>query len=215
MAAESKSFKAASESLSKLLQDEIDQIHKERAELEAEKADWLALADKLEAVQIPEKIKLDVGGQIFATTITTLTKIPNSFFGAMFSGRWPDKRDQDGCFFIDRDPSVFGMVIQFLRDYPHNKIVLSSLSLTQRAQLREDAEYYQLKELLDSLHPYVARYHLHSSYTLPFIIMLTKIQLVPSWHVFQARTDPTAVRFAIFLASGRVHLSAHIDLPLF
>jgi hypothetical protein len=33
------------------------------------------------------KIKLDVGGQHFTTTKTTITRFPASIIGAMFSGR--------------------------------------------------------------------------------------------------------------------------------
>lgn len=148
----------ATEALIKAMKSEIDRILEAQAALEAEKLEWAKMANKLEAVQLPEKVKLDIGGQIFATSISVLTKIPDSFFAAMLSGRWGDKRDADGCFFIDRDPSVFGMVIQFLREYPNNKLVVTALSPLQRQQLKDDAEYYHLDDLLKLFTRYVSAY---------------------------------------------------------
>jgi len=40
----------------------------------------------------PDEIKLNVGGTIFKTTRSLLSKWPNSYFGIISSGRWqPDK----------------------------------------------------------------------------------------------------------------------------
>lgn len=119
------------------------------------------MANKLEQVQLPTKVKLDVGGQTFATSIAVLTKLPDSFFGITFSGRWQHKLDESGCLFIDRDPSVFGQLLQFLREWPYNKLDISLLSPTQLAQLTADAKHYRLPELLDYLHPYVVPLHAH------------------------------------------------------
>lgn len=159
MASSTKLFAFASQDLVNAATQEIANIAKAREELEAEKAEWRKVEKKLQAVQgSDERIKLDVGGKTFSTSLSTLTtKIPDSFFGAMFSGRWQEKKEEDGCFFIDRDPSVFGLIIQFLREYPYNKLEghLYALSKVQMAQLRDDAEFYQLSGLVDLLTAYV------------------------------------------------------------
>ncbi|EGG20672.1 Kelch repeat-containing protein [Cavenderia fasciculata] len=50
-----------------------------------------------------KKIKLDVGGKYFSTTVSTLTKHADSMLGAMFSSRFELPVDDDGRIFIDRD----------------------------------------------------------------------------------------------------------------
>ena len=63
-----------------------------------------------ERVAIPQaskKIKLDVGGQTFSTSLSTLKSFPDSMLGAMFSGRHPLEPGDDGTYFIDRDGTNF------------------------------------------------------------------------------------------------------------
>lgn len=57
-----------------------DALQKEREALYAEVkaredalAKWTLMADRLSICQLPDKIKLDVGGQLFATSLKTLT----------------------------------------------------------------------------------------------------------------------------------------------
>lgn len=110
----------------------------ERAELDAEKEAWLALkAAEMEQLEkeksqweeekqrvassqtFGSKIKLDVGGTRFTTTMTTLQRFPESMLGAMFSGRHALVLDEEGYFFIDRDGKHFRHILNFLRD-PEN-----------------------------------------------------------------------------------------------
>ena len=66
------------------------------------------MAKKLDGVHFKKHIKLNVGGQIFKTSIETLLKDPDSMFASMFSERFavqPDK--EDGAYFIDRDGTHF------------------------------------------------------------------------------------------------------------
>ncbi|PIO72281.1 K+ channel tetramerization domain protein [Teladorsagia circumcincta] len=65
---------------------------------------------------IPEQVvSLNVGGQRFATSSHTLTWIPDSFFTSLLSGRIPTVRDDSGAIFIDRDPDVFRIILNYLR----------------------------------------------------------------------------------------------------
>jgi hypothetical protein len=63
---------------------------------------------------------------------------------AMFSGRWAIQTDKKGAYFIDRDPTYFGVILNFLRD-PSIDI---SLDQNQMKLLRKEAEYYGLSEAM-------------------------------------------------------------------
>jgi hypothetical protein len=49
------------------------------------------------------KIMLDIGGQKFTTTLTTLTRFPDTMIGAMISGRHALKMAKFRAFLTDRD----------------------------------------------------------------------------------------------------------------
>jgi len=66
----------------------------------------------------------------------------------MFSGRWETKKEEDGTFFVDRDPFVFRHILNFLRT---SKIDLESLTQQESKILIEDAEYYCIKPLVEIL----------------------------------------------------------------
>ena len=66
----------------------------------------------------------------------------------MFGGRFNTKSEADGTYFIDRDPEVFGIILNYLRCQP---LKLQMLSPIQLETLREDAAYYQLPGLVDCL----------------------------------------------------------------
>ena len=94
------------------------------ADADAARESYLALRAKVEAVHVPKKIKLNVGGTTFVTSRGTLTMLePNSMLAAMFSGEsgfraTPDP--DDGAYFIDRDGSHFGHVLNYLRGALNN-----------------------------------------------------------------------------------------------
>eukprot|EP00736_Rhodelphis_marinus_P008664 Rmarinus@m.3724 len=60
------------------------------------------------------RVKLNVGGTTFDTTVETLT-MRSLFFQSMFSGRYMDPQDDAGIIFIDRSGELFSYVLQFLR----------------------------------------------------------------------------------------------------
>jgi hypothetical protein len=64
-------------------------------------------------------IKLNVGGAIFQTKRETLCKYPNSPLAAMFTTTGilkPWTLTDDGCVFIDEDPTAFNNILNFLRN---------------------------------------------------------------------------------------------------
>lgn len=62
-------------------------------------------------------IKLNVGGRVFATSKSTLlnfTKEPN-FFHSLLEGKLETEKDENGCYFIDRSPEAFAVILNMMR----------------------------------------------------------------------------------------------------
>ncbi|PRP76983.1 hypothetical protein PROFUN_14717 [Planoprotostelium fungivorum] len=89
-------------------------------------------------------IRLNVGGTIFTTTVSTLTSQPNSRLCGLFSGTMELTKMDDGCYFFDRSPSLFSQILDWLRsgEIPHTK------STSHRRALLVEAEYYGLDRLV-------------------------------------------------------------------
>ena len=93
------------------------------------------------------RIKLDVGGSTFTTSLHTLKRDPDSMLAAMFSGRHELQKESDGSYFVDRDGTHFRHILNFLRDGSVDTDMLPNNSVTLKELLRE-AKYYQLKGLV-------------------------------------------------------------------
>ena len=93
-----------------------------------------------------QRLKLNVGGSKFETTLSTLTRHPDSMLGAMFSGRHEVPQDDDGYVFIDRDGTHFRIILNFLRtgvlDVPE--------SLKAANELTRELQYYQLDTCVEA-----------------------------------------------------------------
>jgi hypothetical protein len=94
------------------------------------------------------KIKLNVGGKLFITSTTTLQRERHSMLACIGSDRWKPSED-DGAFFIDRDPRAFECILEYLRtgQLPTN---LSERRVTME-QVCEEARFYLLNVLVDKL----------------------------------------------------------------
>jgi len=90
--------------------------HKIVATAKEETEAWTMEKAKLAMVQqFQPKIKLDVGGSKFTTSLTTLRRFPDTMIGAMFSGRHALPLDEEGYHFVDRDGTHFRYILNFLR----------------------------------------------------------------------------------------------------
>ncbi|XP_027901029.1 SH3KBP1-binding protein 1 isoform X2 [Xiphophorus couchianus] len=90
-------------------------------------------------------IHLNVGGKRFSTSRQTLTWVPDSFFSSLLSGRISTLKDDEGAIFIDRDPSLFAPILNFLRSkelYPRSINV---------HMLMHEAEFYGITPLVRKL----------------------------------------------------------------
>lgn len=81
----------------------------------------------------------------FSTSRQTLTCIPDTFFTALLSGRISSLRDDSGAIFIDRDPTLFGIILNYLRT---RDIDIKQCDLRI---LRHEAEYYNISPLVRRL----------------------------------------------------------------
>ncbi|XP_071495102.1 uncharacterized protein [Diadema antillarum] len=88
-------------------------------------------------------VGLNVGGKIFRTSRTTLTRDPDCFFSLMLSGRIPSARDDDGNYLIDRDGDIFRHVLNYLRG---GQLLLPT-GFNELHQLLGEADFFQLKAL--------------------------------------------------------------------
>lgn len=99
---------------------------------------------------LKDPVSLNVGGEIYTTTLDTLTRCRDSMLGAMFTGQIPTLRDNCGNIFIDRDGKVFRYILNYLRsgslDLPD---CFSELTL-----LRREADFFQIRPLLEEIHRY-------------------------------------------------------------
>uniref|UniRef100_A0A8C7XN68 BTB/POZ domain-containing protein KCTD3 n=1 Tax=Oryzias sinensis TaxID=183150 RepID=A0A8C7XN68_9TELE len=89
---------------------------------------------------VGEIVQLNVGGSRFSTSRQTLMWIPDSFFSSLLSGRISTLRDETGAIFIDRDPTAFAPILNFLRT--------KELDLSV---LRHEAEFYGITPLVRRL----------------------------------------------------------------
>lgn len=93
-------------------------------------------------------IEINVGGTIYCTSVSTLTKYPNSYFASRFSGRFRTdlETDSKGRIFIDRDGGMFRHILNFLRT---GRIFLpeSMDQIHLYHALMEEAEFFILVDL--------------------------------------------------------------------
>ena len=156
------------ESIENERQSTMLDLKKEAEVVKEERKKWELEKKRMQDTQTFEKIvTLNVGGTKYTTSLSTLTKYPDSMLGAMFSGRHALPQQEDGSFFIDRDSDTFSNILSFIRD---KNIVLSTipvLSTEVRLKLQYEAKFYQLQELEAILSVMAAPkvYNIRSYYT--------------------------------------------------
>ena len=104
---------------------------------------------KLAATAANRKVKLNVGGKRYTTSVDTLTREEKSFFTAMFSQRQLERDPKDHGIFIDRDSKIFAHILAYLRTGIVPDDIVTSESL--RRKLIIEAEFFHLHKLTEIL----------------------------------------------------------------
>lgn len=111
-----------------------------------EKLKNMCIKPKEESISdlFPNVIDLNVGGYLFTTSLSTLTKYEDSMLAVMFSGRHEIVRDQNDRYFIDRDGKHFRHILNFIRsnDLPPENETLDVL---------KEAEFFCISNLIAKL----------------------------------------------------------------
>lgn len=136
------------ESAEQELHAQKEALQLEKRSLEDEKEKFhVELRKMAELHEVQEgRVKLDIGGHQFTTSLLTLTKEADSMLAAMFSGRHALKTEADGSYFIDRDGTYFRHILNYLRDGCIKEGTLPCNDTILRELLTE-AEYFQLSGL--------------------------------------------------------------------
>ncbi|XP_038052322.1 BTB/POZ domain-containing protein KCTD21-like [Patiria miniata] len=93
-------------------------------------------------------VNLNVGGCVYTTSRSTLTRYPRSMLAAMFSGELdPSVRDANGAYTIDGDGPIFRHVLNFLR---RGKLNLPE-DFKEWDLLTSEADFYQVGDLTDAV----------------------------------------------------------------
>jgi hypothetical protein len=66
-------------------------------------------------------VRLNIGGQIFTTTKTTLFSKGDNFFGPLVSGKINALRDEHGAYYVDRNGKTFAPLLDYLR---HGELIV-------------------------------------------------------------------------------------------
>ncbi|XP_065896419.1 uncharacterized protein [Dysidea avara] len=105
-------------------------------------------------------VKLNVGGQVFTTGRSTLTKYPSSMLATMFSDRQAGSlvKDKGGTVFIDRDGHLFSHLLEWLRT-GHIRLC----KIEEKEALQVEADYFLLEALSTKLKNIVYREKISNS----------------------------------------------------
>eukprot|EP01132_Coremiostelium_polycephalum_P008090 gene8090-9956_t len=119
-----------------LMDEKKKELLSEHEMLKEERLKQEKIHKVIDISQIPNFIILNVGGECFETSISTLTKIKNTYFHTMFSGTYELKpiEGTKNTFFIDRDGELI------LPDRESHKI-----------ELMKEINFYCLNEYLESI----------------------------------------------------------------
>lgn len=155
---------------------------------------------------------INVGGQLFTTTESTLCD--SSYLKSLIHlpDNIPVDRDRDGHLFIDRCPRSFNNILRLLR---RQKVVMDSLQLFERIDLREDIEFYGIDENLVDLgciNPAYVKIKVRSKEFMlpePFILKLNLFRLWSDYHgcIF-VEQDPDIFSLLFRLVSKQIFMPA-------
>ncbi|CAJ0598954.1 unnamed protein product [Cylicocyclus nassatus] len=93
-------------------------------------------------------IVLEVEGVLFKTSLSTLTSVKGSYFNRIFQRDWKDRLDRRGHLFIDRDSTIFPLILNYLRDG-----IVWTPARQEMADNRCNMPYYLLSSMFEGAEP--------------------------------------------------------------
>ena len=98
-------------------------------------------------------LEINVGGTIFVTKKSTLSFENDSMLARLFDDESPFgelPRDQSDRVFLDRDPAVFGVVLEYLR-CAGRLVGATARSADELSRVKEQAEFFGLSGLVSAV----------------------------------------------------------------
>ena len=92
-------------------------------------------------------ISINVGGRVFSTTKNTILRAGDGLLAKMVSSEVGVTRDSEENIFIDRNPEMFGSILEYLRT---GRLYENDLSCSLD-QLQDEAKYFGLTALLKTI----------------------------------------------------------------
>jgi hypothetical protein len=143
-----------------------------------EQSKILTLSDKIHNFVLNDDkiVKLDIGGQIFSTRAQILKNEKETFFTGMFSEHINTQPNEDGTHFIDRDPTYFRFILNYLRDPSKDfcEGIDRHLDAYQLEELRGEIEFYGVQSLL-------TKFNNRAPIFTPLLIDSKEAQQIDTW----------------------------------
>jgi len=95
-------------------------------------------------------INLNVGGTVFATSRETLNAAGDSFFTSLIGNNFKAERDHQNNLFIDRDPKLFSIVLNFLRSQCTH-LTVDKCNRAKLQSIHAEAEFYAVTPLMEEV----------------------------------------------------------------
>lgn len=131
-----------------ILKEQLEQISNQYAdkfkEIDIKEEKWKELEVKSKHIMEQngnEIIKLNVGGKIFITKVSTLLSSPDTLFSKLLTA------GNSSDIFLDRSPKIFAFILEFLRT---RKLNVKRLKLKELYDdCLEEANYYGISDMIE------------------------------------------------------------------
>lgn len=123
------------------------QLTAQSKEIETREGKWANIEPNLTYIYNTqgERVKLNIGGEIFSTSVNTLLTIRDSFLARLVESNKIDIKEE---IFIDRSPKFFPFILDY---YRFKKIDFKKLTKADCQHLLIEAEYYFIDDIRSEL----------------------------------------------------------------
>jgi len=138
-------IKETFETLSQNIEGELERLTQEKKRLDSEVRKLILEKEGPQKNYHVDRVRLDIGGHHYSTSVATLRSIPGTYFDQLFSAPLPDEMmTSDGRVFLDRNGKLFRFVLNCLRD--PSKFKLRVKNKQDLDELREEAKFYGVED---------------------------------------------------------------------